>query len=119
MRSMPSPRHCARVQRVGVNAMWVVRLCFEFDRKCKALAVYAVLIREDIGAICCGGCGCTGSDGQCAVTRFVSAANAHNTGIVLKVGDLGLFVVPVPTVNSVFLSMFETWTWGGWACGVP
>ena len=102
MRSMPSPHCCEHVQRVDVNAIWVVRLYFEFDSKCTAPAVYAVLMREDSDSICCGTCGCMEWGAQCAVALFVSAADAHNNGIVRKLWDGGIVVDPAPTSISVF-----------------
>ena len=70
--------------------MWVVRLYFGFDSKCRAPAVYAVLMRGGSVPICCGTCCRMGWDAQCAVARFVSAADAHNNGIVRKLWDVVL-----------------------------
>ena len=69
MRAMPSPQHCGYVQRVGINAMWNVRLYIGRRGHATvrvrlpvwgAICVFCFDAQRHGGAIPCGTCGCMG-----------------------------------------------------------
>ena len=90
---------------------------FEFESKCRATAVYAVLMPGDIAVPSVVG-HVVARNGCTVRLRASSLSPMHTTMAVCANCGLVVWQSPVSTVSSVCLGICGKWKWGGWPCGV-